>query len=73
MGNNNKAPCYGCERRDAHCHSSCEDYKKFSKSRGEELSLLRKKRADDAMMTDVKMRSIEKSTREKLKQGCRKA
>lgn len=30
------APCYGCERRNADCHSECDAYKEFAKQKAEE-------------------------------------
>lgn len=63
-----KSPCYGCQRRWAttkdSCHSSCKEYKEFSEERNEELTLQRKKREEDAMVTAVLINSIKKSTKD---------
>ena len=64
MRDNKKAPCYGCERRDAHCHSSCEDYKRFSQERVKELEAIRKQKADEAMVTAVMINSIKRCTKD---------
>ena len=56
----NGAPCYRCEERHSGCHSSCERYKEFSQKRAEELSMIRKKKADEAMVTAVLINSIKK-------------
>lgn len=57
-----KSPCYGCQRRWAtsedSCHSSCEDYKAFAQARVERSRAIYKKRAEEAMVTDVCVRSI---------------
>ena len=60
----NGAPCYRCEERHSGCHSSCERYKEFSQKRAEELSMIRKKKADEAMVTAVMINSIKKSTKD---------
>lgn len=73
-------PCYnegkGCDRRrvtsEYNCHSDCPDYKNYHDKRSAKLELISKKRAEDAMITDVRMRSIEKTTRNKTTQGCGK-
>ena len=65
MLDNNKTPCYGCERRDAHCHCSCEDYKRFSQAREKELEALRKKRNEEEMVIDVIIKSKEKVLKER--------
>ena len=65
MLDNKKTPCYGCERRDAHCHSSCEDYKRFSQEREKELEALRKKRNEEGMVTDVIIKAKEKILKER--------
>ena len=65
MLDSKKTPCYGCERRNAHCHSSCEDYKRFSQAREKELEALRKKRNEEGMVTDVIIKSKEKVLKER--------
>lgn len=59
-----KVPCYGCERREPLCHSSCEDYKRFCKAREEEAKAIRKKRADEAMVTGVFINSVKRNTKD---------
>lgn len=70
------APCYGCEKRWAtskdNCHSSCEDYKAFSRKRSDELSMKRMKTLEEKMMNDLKFETIRKATRTKNTQGCGK-
>lgn len=58
------APCYGCERRKPLCHGSCEDYKKFCQEREKELEVVRKQKADEAMVTTVLINSLKKSTKD---------
>lgn len=69
MLDNKKTPCYGCQRRWAttkdNCHSSCEDYKRFSQAREKELEALRKKRNEEGMVTDVRIKVIEKIVKDR--------
>ena len=65
MLDNKKAPCYGCERREPLCHGSCEDYKRFSQAREEELEAIRKKRNEEGMVTDVRIKAIEKTIKDR--------
>lgn len=58
-------PCYGCERRSPLCHSSCEEYKAFKQKRADQSRLICKKRADEAMCTEVRIRSIQKTAKDK--------
>lgn len=32
-----RTPCYGCQRREANCHSSCQEYLEFDSRRKEQL------------------------------------
>lgn len=68
MLDNKKTPCYGCQRRWAttkdNCHCSCEDYKRFSQEREKELEALRKKRNEEDMVTDVIIKSKEKTVKD---------
>lgn len=58
-------PCYMCERRQQGCHSSCEDYKKFSQVRAERGRLIRKKRAENEMVTSILVKAAEKTKERK--------
>lgn len=61
-------PCYMCEKRWAtskdSCHSSCEAYKAFKQKRADQSRVICKKRADEAMITEVRIRSIQKTTKD---------
>lgn len=57
-------PCYGCERRNAHCHSSCEGYKAFKQGREKELEVIRKHNEEERMFFDVQRRSIMRNSRD---------
>ncbi len=57
----NNVPCYGCERRQSGCHSSCESYKEYSEKNAERVKLLRNKRAENAIFTDTRIRAIHKT------------
>lgn len=62
-------PCYGCTRRWAtnkdSCHSSCEEYKEFKQKREDQSRVICKKKADEAMCTEVRIRSIQKTIKDK--------
>ncbi|MBQ2390914.1 MAG: hypothetical protein II306_04015 [Clostridia bacterium] len=60
-------PCYGCTKRSVtsehNCHSDCPEYKIFRDAKNERNETIRKKKAEEAMMTDVRIRSIERTTK----------
>lgn len=62
-----KDPCYGCTKRSVtsehNCHSDCPEYKIFRDGLDEHNEMIRKKKAEEAMMTDVCIRSIERKTK----------
>lgn len=58
-------PCYGCERREPLCHSSCEAYKAYKQKREDKAKVIREQRANEAMMTDVQIRSVKRMTKDK--------
>jgi hypothetical protein len=64
-------PCYMCERRhvtsDYNCHSNCPDYKAYKQAREERAKVIYKKRAEEAMVTNVLVKAAEKTIREKGK------
>lgn len=66
-----EVPCYGCtERRAEHgynCHMDCPRYKQFHESRVAKLEKENKKRAEEAMITDTRMKSLDRITGEKRK------
>ena len=37
-----KVPCYKCEDRELHCHSTCEKYLEYSKQKEEDREMRRK-------------------------------
>jgi hypothetical protein len=55
-----KVPCYGCENRHQGCHSSCETYKTFQRENLERNRQIREAKEKDAMITGVKIRSLNK-------------
>ena len=65
-------PCYGCERRCVksgyNCHSDCPDYKEFHDKNCERSNIIRKKRGEDAEFKSVRVHSIAKSQKRKIKQ-----
>lgn len=61
-------PCYGCDKRCAGCHSSCESYKEYHDKVTAEREAIRKKKEAEAMMTDTRIRSMEKTRKVKPKQ-----
>lgn len=67
MSSKDITPCYGCERRSATCHSSCEDYKAYQQARCDRAKMICKKRAEDSIVAEVRARSIQKTLKEKRK------
>lgn len=66
-------PCYGCERRYGdskyNCHSDCPDYLAKKEGRRARAELIRKKKAEDALLTDFRIKSMTRISKEKRKQG----
>ena len=65
---NKNVPCYGCERRSPQCHGSCEDYKAYAQERADRAEIIRKKRADEAMVDAVRFQTIKKVSNKANKQ-----
>lgn len=67
-------PCYGCERRRVtstyNCHSHCPEYKKWADKITSENEIVRQKKAAEADVNSVRIKSIRKSQREKESQKC---
>jgi hypothetical protein len=59
MGNN--VPCYGCEKRSASCHSSCKEYKDFRQVNIERSELICRKRNEESMITETRIKSVYKT------------
>ena len=68
--------CYGCEKRHVehgyNCHSDCPDYKAFHEERTAKIALFCKKRNEEAMVVDARLRAIRKTSGEKAIQTCRR-
>ena len=58
-------PCYMCERRKPLCHSSCEEYMAYAQARVDKADMIRKQKADEAMLTEVRLNSIQRSIKDK--------
>ena len=73
MHNAEDNPCYGCTERHVekgyNCHSDCPRFIKASEKNKEKNAMIRKQKADEAMFTEVRIRSIEKATKEKMKRN----
>lgn len=69
----NNKPCYGCDKRVAtseyNCHSDCPEYLACSKANRERLDLISRKRDEDAMIYEVKVRGISKVAKKKRTKG----
>ena len=53
-------PCYNCTKRCVGCHSSCEEYIAYDQANRARLELMRRKRDEDLMLYEVKVRGIKK-------------
>lgn len=61
-------PCYNCDKRSVGCHSSCESYKEYRKKISEKQEAIRKKKDEEEMLTDTRIRSMKKTRKVKSKQ-----
>lgn len=66
-------PCYGCERRYSeskyNCHSECPDYLAIKEKKRARAELIRKKKAEEGLVTDLRIRSLARLSRDKRKQN----
>lgn len=64
-----EVPCYGCEKRHVehgyNCHSDCPEYKEYHDNRTAKLEFLTKKRSEEAMVVNTRLRAINKNKRGK--------
>lgn len=47
MSERTEAPCKGCQKRQLHCHSSCEEYREYRQYR-EQIYAEKMKRAEES-------------------------
>lgn len=61
-------PCYLCEKRnvtkDYNCHSDCPDYADYCKRREDRAETIRKARAEECMMAEMRIASIIKNKKD---------
>jgi hypothetical protein len=66
-------PCYKCERRhvtsEYNCHSHCPDFKELKDEQTARAEVIRKKKAEEADITDFRIQSMARVTRDKSKQN----
>ena len=55
--------CYKCPKRKTHCHTSCEEYKKFSEENAKRRDERGKERKVKQDMYEHVLKSVEKSLR----------
>ena len=75
--NDRSCPCYnegkGCDKRQVtstyNCHSDCHDYAVYKQDRMERSTVIYKKRADEAMITDTRIKSVYRTTGKKRGQS----
>ena len=51
--------CYNCPKRKPHCHTSCEDYKKFSEENAKRRDERGKRRATEQGIYEHVQKSVE--------------
>ncbi len=69
-------PCYkdgkDCDKRrvtsEYNCHSDCPEYKEYHDERVAKLDLINKKRSEERLVTETRIRAMNKATRRKSKQ-----
>ena len=68
-----ECPCHYCEKRHVehgyNCHSDCPEHKEWHDEREAKRELMIKKRSEEAMITDTRIRSMDRITGEKRKHG----
>ena len=51
--------CYNCPKRKAHCHTTCEEYKKFSEENAKRRDERGKRRATEQGIYEHVQKSVE--------------
>lgn len=61
-------PCYGCTKRCVakgyNCHSDCPEFAKASAKKKARKDIIRKKKAEEAMVTEVFINSIKRKQKD---------
>lgn len=61
-------PCYNCDKRSAtseyNCHSDCPDYKAYKQAREDKAEAIRKCKAEDNMVKEVRIRAMLRHTKD---------
>lgn len=67
-----KNPCLGCGKRcvtsEYNCHSDCPDYKEYRDEMDERNETIRKKKAEEMLIIDTRVKAMRKTAKEKEKQ-----
>ena len=53
-------PCHNCGERTYNCHSNCTEYIAFTQAIRDKKDMIRRKKEEEDMMYEVKVRSIRK-------------
>lgn len=60
-----EVPCYMCEKRHNGCHSECESYKQYHDKIVAKREIENKKRAEEAILTDLRANAAYKQKKKK--------
>ena len=53
--------CYNCQKRKAHCHTTCEEYKKFSEENAKERKIRNKQKVLNTVLPNTFLIHVTKS------------
>lgn len=53
-------PCLGCDKRYPCCHGSCDDYKKYQKTRQEKADAIKASKSREKIYTDYHTGAVTK-------------
>lgn len=59
-----QSPCYKCTYRRIGCHGKCTKYRKYKAERAKEANEEKEAKKADSMLTDFRMRSIDRVKRQ---------
>lgn len=58
------SPCYNCPDRQVGCHGKCERYLAYAEKRAEDAEKEREEKKADILLTDFRLRSIDRVKRQ---------
>lgn len=62
-----RVPCHNCQKRELHCHSSCDAYIAYKDARAEQMQRLAQENKIEEIIIDSKLRILRRCQKKERK------